>query len=169
MNLEYEFTEQDYIEYNLYHYQNSPSTKRLLLIQRYGVALLFMILAPLMHLISQVPFSYYLISFAIASIVWIVLFPKIVEQSMKKRILKMVEEGKRNYLFGRHELRITQDGIHGKTGVSETTWHRIERAVETEKHVLVYLNSITAFVVPKSAFGSQEEKDRFLEEVSRFK
>ena len=169
MKLEYDFTEQDYIDYNIYHSKYSPSIKRLLRLQRYGVAFLLMVLAPLMHMISHDSLNFYLISFAIASIAWVILFPKLYESSLKRRILKIVEEGRRNSLFGRHELRITQDGIHGKTGVSESTWHRIERAVETEKHVIVYVNAITAFIVPKSAFTSEEEKERFLEEVNKFR
>lgn len=169
MNIKYEFTEQDYIDFNIYHSHHSPSIKRLLRLQRYGVALLLMILVPVMHLIGCGSLIFLFTYFAVIAIVWIIIYPKVYERSLKRRIIKLVEEGKRNYLFGWHELTITQDGIHGKTEASETTWHCIEKAVETEKHVLVYVNSITAVVISKNAFASSEEKDRFLNELNRFK
>lgn len=168
MHLEYDFTEQDYIDYNIYHTTFSNSMKRSLLTQRYGLAILFITLGAITYWCDQNPSIFTLIYFTFAAIIWIIVFPKIYNRILKKKIMKLVVEGKRNYLFGHHELRIDQDGIHVKTEASESTWHCIERAVESDKHVLIYVNSISAIIIPMSAFASDVEKINFLNEVRKF-
>lgn len=170
MILEYEFNKQDYIDYNLYHIHNSPTLKKSLFIQRFIVPIIFLVFPLLLQFIGDdIPFWYWSVLFSITFILWIIFFPRIHEKTMIKRVSKLLNEGKNNNIFGKHMLSISDDGIYGKTEASESKWKHVEKVVETENHILVYVSSISAIIVPKRAFSSNEQKGRFLDEVKRFK
>jgi hypothetical protein len=51
-----------------------------------------------------------------------------------------------------------QAQLEGQSGSS--AWKLIERVVETETYILLYLNRLRAYIIPKSAFADGAELDR---------
>ena len=51
-----------------------------------------------------------------------------------------------------------QAQLDGQSG--HTDWKLIERAVETDTHIFLYLNRLRGYVIPKEAFGDDAELQR---------
>lgn len=60
------------------------------------------------------------------------------------------------------KLVIDDAGIHavldGQSG--STAWKLIERSVETESHIFLYLNRLRGYIIPKSAFADGADLQR---------
>ena len=79
--------------------------------------------------------------------------------------LKSAHRAKRTAgLIGPHELRITPEGVYGTTdGVeSHVTWSRIASVVETEAWLYLFLNRVSAVIVPIGAFENAAHRERFV-------
>lgn len=64
MNIHYELTEEDYINFNLYHIKHSKMGKRSLLLQRIVTPFLYIIVAYLFSMIGNLPFCHCLSLFS---------------------------------------------------------------------------------------------------------
>jgi YcxB-like protein len=51
-----------------------------------------------------------------------------------------------------------QAQLDGQSG--STAWKLIERVVETESYIFLYLNRLRAYIIPKSALGNPVERER---------
>lgn len=58
-----------------------------------------------------------------------------------------------------------QAQLDGQSG--STAWKLIERVVETESHIFLYLNRLRAYIIPKSAIGDPEIGQRLRQLISR--
>ena len=56
-----------------------------------------------------------------------------------------------------------------KTENSEAKCNRIEKIVETDKHIFIYISSLAAFIIPARIFSNAEEKGCFLSKLESFK
>ena len=74
-------------------------------------------------------------------------------------------------LVGAHELRITPDGLHGKSAdqpESHVTWSHIDRIVETDTWLYLFINRVSAVIVPQSAFATADERTAFASAAQRW-
>jgi len=74
-------------------------------------------------------------------------------------------------LVGAHELRITPEGLHGKSDghpESHVTWSHIDRVVETEAWLYLFINRVSAVIVPQSAFATAAERTAFSSAAQRW-
>ncbi|ROR30365.1 YcxB-like protein [Mobilisporobacter senegalensis] len=74
---------------------------------------------------------------------------------------KVVNEGKNNDILGHHCLFITEESIIEKSENSESKYNIIEKVAETEKHLFIYVNTVSAYIIPKK-YLSVEEKNELL-------
>ena len=75
-------------------------------------------------------------------------------------------------LVGAHELRITPEGLHGKSDghpESHVTWSHIDRIVETETWLYLFINRVSAVIVPQSAFVSGADRAEFADAARRWR
>lgn len=78
-------------------------------------------------------------------------------------IIKLVKAAKKEKEKPVFEYTFTKGGMHcDSNGRSlDLTWQEIYKVVETKKMFLVYLNKSSAFIIPKSAFESDEDIELF--------
>jgi hypothetical protein len=162
MNLEYQLTKQDYIDFNIYHMTYSVTLKRSVFIQRFIVPIIFLGLPIFLPKITGILLWYWIKFCIIASIVWIVFYPKILRKSITRRISKMLDEGKTTGILRKHNFLFTEEGIVDKTEFSETKYNLLEKVVEYEKHIFIYVRAIMAYIIPIRIFISVDEKNNFL-------
>ena len=167
MNLEYEMTRQDYIDFNIYHMTHSTTMKRSLLIQRFIFPIIFLICPLLLTKITTIPLWYWTSIFIITSILWIAFYPKILKRLIEKKVSQMLEEGKTTGIVGIHNLSVSEDGIIDKTEFSETKYDLIEKIVESETHIFIYVSAVMAYIIPIRVFAIADEKDNFLSIISK--
>lgn len=164
MKIEYKLTKEDYIQYNLYYMDTSDTVRKSLFRQRYITSLVFLVFPFIMGLVSNIPLWYWLAVFILAYILWVAYYPRYFRSYSKKRIQKMMEEGKSEKLLGLHSMELTEEGITETTsyGVSKISWTMMERIDETDLYIYIFFNAFTAFVVPLRIFKSEDEKNEFL-------
>ncbi len=162
MNLEYQITKQDYIDFNIYHMTHSVTMKRSLFIQRFIFPIIFLVLPIFLIRITAIPLWYWFTTFIISSILWVVFYPKSLKKSVKRKISKILEEGKNTGILGNHIFSFTEEGIVDKTEFSETKYSLIEKVVESETHIFIYVSAVMAYIIPIRIFGSADEKNNFL-------
>ncbi|MCB2353945.1 YcxB family protein [Clostridium estertheticum] len=162
MNLEYQITKQDYIDFNIYHMTHSVTMKRSLFIQRFIFPIIFLISPIFLIKITDIPLWYWFSVCIISSVLWIVFYPKFLKRSVEKRISKLLEEGKTTGILGEHNFSFTEEGVVDKTEFSETKYNLIEKVVESEAHIFIYVSAVMAYIIPIRIFGSVDEKSEFL-------
>ncbi len=164
MKVEFNFTKEDYIAFNLHHIDTSPTIKRSLLIQRYGVSLIFLIVPYFFSRISGAPWSLSFIVYGAIFIAWIIYYPKYFMHVTKNRVRKLIEEGDNSDIFGMHSVNLTEEGVEqiSNSEESKASWSAIKRIDETPEYTYIYITAINAYLVPNRAFGGIIEKEAFM-------
>lgn len=167
MEIEFQLNEEDYIDYNVNHAKKSPSLKRSVTIIRILGPVAFLIAPFLIVNFSDIPFWYWMSIFGITSVVWIVFYPKYFNWELKRKIAKMLLEGKNDSLFKQIKISLNETGIvqQSRAGETMTEWNEVDSVDETHKHIYIYNSSISAYIIPKRAFNDQQAIDLFLEKI----
>jgi hypothetical protein len=118
---------------------------------------------------DDIPLWYWYIIFSIVFIFWIIFFPKVFKKSYIKRIKKLLDEGKNSYMFGKNILTLIEDGIIVKTEAIESKYSHIEKAVVTDKHILIYISAVSAIIIPISCFDTVEDKSTFIKMLEKYR
>lgn len=167
MELKFELLEEDYINFNIDHANKSPSLKRNVSLIRILGPVTFLIAPFIIIRFSEIPLWYWMTLFGITSIIWLLFYPKHFDWEMRRRIKKMLKEGKNESLFKERKISLTDEAIIETSSSSQTStiWSRIDRVEETDRYIYIYNSSISAYIIPKRVFKDDKEKIIFLEEV----
>ena len=170
MNIEFERTIQDVLDFNLFHMAQSPSIKRQLLLMQIITSLLVIplpigIFYLAFHSINAIT----VVASILAGVLVFVLYPQVAQKLTINRIKKMLSEGNNNALLGRQIVSLSPEGIFVKnqTAESKINWSTVDKVTENDKHIYLYTSSINALVIPKNGFRSEKEKQEFLAEVNK--
>ena len=154
----------DYFEANKYHFLNSSAGKKAIWLLR----LLMPIAFALGILISCREISSFgriitTIAWIIASVLWVIFAKSIVLKNLRKNIGKLKKDGKLPY-NKETSILFDNESIIANTSESETksNYQVIERVVENEKAVYIYVNSMQVYMIPLSAFADDEERKCFI-------
>lgn len=164
IKIDFKITKEDYIEFNTYHMEHSPAVKKAIFIQRYIVSLVYLIAPFVFSRISEIPFLFWMIPFAIIYILWVCFYPRRIRRLTEKRIKKMLEEGDNSEFLGDQCMTLTEEGVEKKSPTSErkNSWASVQRIVETKNLLMIYVSAVSAYLVPLRAFEKAEEKEVFL-------
>lgn len=172
--MEYRFditlTEQDYIAYNQFHAFDSPQGKK----QRkrnkmmLSTAILALIVAMGLILRDSIVFALYDAALAVYLAVCLLFYRKIAMLILKWQIKRMKKEGKLPYepaatmeFYADHFVEITP------AGRMERQYSSIERiCIVPDRFVLLYLNTVTAVILPISQLRQQTQLEGFLDFLS---
>lgn len=161
MEINFRVTENDYIQYNLYHYANSPATKLILMFSRLCVPIVLIIAALIIikhhTLLSWLPVL-------IISVAWFFWRPVLFRRTIAKNVKKLMHEGRCCEFIGDFTVTINENALlHARQGqITETAYNRIEHIVQDNERIYLYLGSLTAIIIPKTAFKDASEQEAFL-------
>lgn len=167
MEINYELTETDYLDFNLHHAKSSPTIQHSILVQRLLGPVVFLIAPFFAAKKSGLPLWYWFILFGIVSVVWFVFYPKYLNRDISRKTLKIIKEGENENILGKKTIVLTSDDII-ETGLSsdeKVKLSSIKKIEETEKHIFIYISSMSAFIVPIRAFENTELKDEFIRKI----
>lgn len=80
----------------------------------------------------------------------------------------MLNEGKNSGILDNHSLSITEKGIIDKAEYSEEKFNLIEKVVESNTHIFIYVSSLSACIIPKRIFNNLEEKQELLNALNLY-
>ncbi|WP_035051071.1 YcxB family protein [Carnobacterium pleistocenium] len=170
MEIEFELLEKDYINFNIDHTKKSPSLKRSINVQRLVGPIVFLIAPFIVIRFSAIPIWYWMAVFSIASLIWFVFYPRYFDWEMRKRIVKMLQEGNNENLLKKIKIVVTDKGISESsvTGELNSKWNEVNRVDETNEYIYIYNSSISAYIIPKRIFENENTLKIFLEEISKY-
>lgn len=159
VEIDYTLTEEDYLNFNMYHVKNSKTATKSLNIQRFLGPLFFIVFAYVFSLIVDIAFLGIFIPFLVISIFWVIFYPKYFYSLVKRQTKKMIQEGENEGLLGKHHLLMTDEGITEITSSSETRvrWESLKDLTEDDHSFYLYNSGLSAIILPKSALTNIKE------------
>ena len=167
MRLEYELLEDDYINFNLLHMKHSKTIKKSMKINRYLTPVIFLLLPIMLYIIhpemESTQKNFWFVIFLFAFILWVCFYDKWTYKINEKRLRSVIKEKDNEGFFGTHTLEIENDTIKisDETGEKIISILSLKDIIEDEKYIILYLNSLSAIIVPKRVFKNQDEKVKF--------
>ena len=170
MTLKYTLTSEDYIAFNLYHSQHSQSLRKMIAVQRILPALVFIVFGLFLASWFQMPFLFALSIYSILALIWILYYPHYFKRTLRKRVSKMLNEKDNRTLLGDYVMILGPEGFESKSNSQETKieWSGIQSLEVTKDYIFLYNSSISAFILPSSAFHSEEERETFIKLVTNY-
>ncbi|WHY01416.1 YcxB family protein [Neobacillus sp. DY30] len=164
MEIKYNLTEKDYLNFNLFHVKNSASATRSLNLQRYVTPLVYLIFAYIFSSIADIPFLYAAIPFLIVGILWAVFYSKYFYYTISRQTKKMIREGKNEGIIGEHTMNMTEEGIvdTNPNGETKVNWSGFIKLVEDESSLYLYNSAVSAYIIPKRDLANVEEIRQFI-------
>lgn len=164
MKIAFDFTEQDYIDFNMHYYETSPTMRRSLNKSRIAGTLICFMMPFVAKDFGRVPFPYLMGGLGIMGILWFFFFPSRLQKLYLKQIKKMLQE-KPNTFFGPKTLELRDDGIMVKGDAQESlnTYSSISQMYEHKGSIYLYNSAVSALIIPASAFSSSSERQAFLD------
>jgi len=163
VEVQYEVTMADMVEFNRYHMAHSPTVRRSLRTARVLASAGFVAIGIVIS-VEQGTFTG-LAVFGLASVLWFLLMPALVRRRTIKTVRRMLSEGEGRGLLGKCTLSIAVDGsrVVRETGESTFAWCAVDRIVTAERYVYIYVGATSALVIPKSAFADPAGCEWFVE------
>lgn len=161
MQINYELTKEDYIDFNMYHGLRSKTVKKSIFLQRYIVPIVYLIVPFFLEDYRSPKFKYCMGLFIGIAIMWIIFYKKYFNASVKKKIIKMIDEGETSKNYGNKVMILNKEGIEGigEHDKSKLKWDGIYKIEESDKHIFIYINSMSAYIIPIRAL---DDKEKFL-------
>ena len=162
MSVKYELTLEDLTAFNRHHSLTSKRARqRLRRIQAFGVVTSLVLAAIWTEWtgLMRVLFS------TVMSLFWVFGYPAYYRWAIKRHTRKTYSEGANRGLLGNHSISIDAEGVTEKTSVGETRtdWSGIEKIDEDGQYVYLYVSVRQAHVIPKKAFTSTNDVEKFLQ------
>ncbi|WP_223592330.1 YcxB family protein [Neobacillus bataviensis] len=164
MEIRYHLTEEDYLNFNMFHVKNSKAAMRSLNIQRFLLPIIFIIAAYLASTYGDMPFVTAFVIYFIIAVLWIIFYPKIFYRHVKRMTKRMMNEGKNEGMLGEHVLRMTDEGIVDSSANGETrvTWAGIVEMKEDQNNIYLYNSGVSACILPKRELHDVEGVRNYL-------
>lgn len=159
MKIDYNLTEEDYLNFNMFHLKNSKTATKSLNLQRFLTPLFLIAFGYIFSTITEIEFLSIFITFLIISTLWIIFYPKYFYSHVSRQTKKMIQEGKNGGLLGKHLLLMTEEGLIETTPNSETkvSWASVKEFVEDEDNFYLYNSGLSAIILPKRDVADEEE------------
>lgn len=164
MDLKYHLTEDDYINFNMFHIKNSESIMGALKKQRLFTPIFYLAFSFIFSKILAIPFLFSFVPFFILSVLWVLFYEKYFFGRVIRQTKKMIKEGKNTSLLGDHHMVLTDEGIVDSTSFGETkvTWSGINEFKQDDRYFFLYNSAMSAYILPKRELKNVTEIESYL-------
>jgi hypothetical protein len=164
MDLKYKLTEEDYINFNLFHMKNSETIMKSVRNQRIFTPVFYLLFSVVFSFLLDIPFLVSFTPFFILSVLWVLFYPKYLFGRAIRHTKKLVKEGRNESILGEHYMVLNDEGIVDKTSKGETkvTWSGINELKENDQYIYLYNSALSGYILPKREFENVEEIRQYL-------
>lgn len=158
---EYALTREDYINFNVHFYKTSKTMQR----SMWTARILLLVIAGVLPFVLTNPVNIVLILVTGAlGIAVFIYYPKLIDRQMMKRIYKMLDEDNRGDLFASRTVVFKDELIEARTEHANTTylWSGVINILEDADYIYMFVNRVTALILPKTLFKNEAEQIKFL-------
>ncbi len=166
MTFKYLITVQDWVEFNIYHMTHSKVSKASRDLMRYIGIVFFILLAYVFQKGSQ-DSSIYWVTSVVLSFVWFLYYPDIHKKEVGKQAKKMFAEDENKGFLGNQALIMDDESITvtNEYSCNKMKWSLFNKIISTDEYVYIYDSSVSAIIIPASAFENIEEMKSFYHSV----
>jgi hypothetical protein len=109
--------------------------------------------------------------FLVLSVASFFIFPYLNKAEVIRGLRKATTEGDNKALLGHQTISLSPDNILVKTQSSESkyTWASINKIVQSDKYIFLYISSISAIAIPGKAFSTENELQEFVSYVDIYR
>ncbi len=170
MKLHYTLTQDNYLDFNIFHTLNSAPAKALLRKIRTQPPMVwllafFVFCGYSLYTSGQLPtmLAYIILSM---SVLWYFLYPLCHRKTLEWRLKRRLAGGGRE-VMGEVALELLDDCLRAEDagGAREVPCDEIERLVENKGCLYIYIGESSAFIVPRSAFANDEAHRQFSKNI----
>ena len=163
--LRYDFhvTEKDYIDFNLHAVKHNVSHKKQLITLRVLLPAMLAVLYLLIGIKNPETRLATGITYLIIAVIWEIVFYPVFTLIVRLNLKSQIKHGSHLYtpdatlIFGENDFsEITPDEE------LKYTYERIESMAENKGAMYLYLSSLTAIIIPSSAFASSAEREKLI-------
>jgi hypothetical protein len=174
MEVEYSLGLEDLLAFNQDRNAHSPTIRR----QHLTVQVFFLVLAGIPWLVGfgmvrlagprTLTAGYAVVGLAVA--VLFLSYPALARRAERRLASRMYMEGQNRSLLSRHRLTITPETITDANELSVTTmkWVAVEKIAVDRGHAYFYTSALSAIILPKASFPTEEEFRDFVETAQRY-
>lgn len=157
MKINYQLTNSDFLEYQLYTSSKSESHKKKRKNNRIIGPILFLVYG--VYLIKKDENYIGIIVFGIAAILWFIFYPKYSKWRYKNHFQKHVKENYKNRINKPVEIDFDENSVNAKDFTSESKINgtELKELIETKNHFFIKLTTDLSLIVPKHSIENQTE------------
>ena len=168
MELHYDITKQDYIDFNLNYFVNNAMIQRSILMTRIATAVLVIVGGTvLMYWVKGLSVLSVAVYLALAALCFFG-----TPWYMKRKVVKNTERILRNannkQLCGPKTLTLREDEfeLSGETEDTVYQYEAVQRTATDAGHYYIFVDEFSAVIVPFSAFEDETQKKAFYERIT---
>ena len=168
MELHYNITKQDFIDFNLNYYNNNAIVQRSIRTMRIATAAIVILggsaLMYWLHTLTPVSIAVYVALAAVCF--WGT--PRYMRHKMIKNIEKILKNAKNKQLCGPKTLTLRESEFE-LSGENEDTVYQysaVQRTATDDKHYYIFVDEFSAVIVPFSAFENDAQKQDFYNKIT---
>ena len=154
MKFRYTVTEKAYLDFNMYHILNSPYLRKQARLARIMPFMFWLLLLGVDAFTSGVFSPGFSLAFITLGALWFLFYPAYYRKANKKRLKRYIDEGNGQEYIGDQSLELLDDRMRteDKTGLREMPYAIVDRLVENQDCLYIFIGAMTAVIVPQSAF-----------------
>ncbi|MCI7126392.1 MAG: YcxB family protein [Agathobaculum sp.] len=168
MELHYDITKQDYIDFNLNYYTNNAVVQRSILMTRIASAAIVILggtmLMYWLQAISPVSIAVYV---ALAAVCFFGM-PWYMKRKLVKNTERILRNANNKQLCGPKTMILREQEFELK-GENEDTVYQyaaVQRTASDEGHYYIFVDEFSALIVPFTAFESEQQKQAFYSRIT---
>jgi hypothetical protein len=157
MTVNYQLTNSDFLEYQLYASSKSDLHKKRNFRSRILVPLLYIGFGLFLYLKHNS--SLVASIFVVIAILWLLFYPKYSSWRYKNHFKKHVEENYKNRINKPVEIDFDESSVNAKdfTSESKISGTELKELIETKNHFFIKLTTDLSLIVPKHSIENQTE------------
>lgn len=170
MKIYYYLDREDYINFNIHHFENNKSLRIAINIQRFGIPLIFLIVPVVANLLFRYKSALMNFLFLSVAIVWMLVYKHLMKRFMVKHIKKNMNVEEIIYL-GERIFEIDKEKILVITEEKEEEF-LIKDLVEvqvTMDYAFLYKGMADAYIIPLKFCKTEKQKRDFIELLNEIK
>lgn len=168
MELHYDITKQDYIDFNLNYFTNNAVVQRSILITRVATAAIVVLggtmLMYWLHALNAFSVAVYL---ALAAACFFGM-PWYMKRKMIKNVDRILQRANNKQLCGPKTLTLREEEFE-LAGENEDTvyqYEAVQRTATDANHFYIFVDEFSAIIVPFSAFVDEQQKTAFYDRIT---
>ncbi|MDO5141916.1 MAG: YcxB family protein [Eubacteriales bacterium] len=168
MELHYEITKQDYIDFNLHYYMNNAVVQRSLLITRIMTAVLVLIGGTLlMYWVEGLGVLSTAVYLALAAVCFFGT-PWYMKRKVAKNTERILRNANNKQLCGPKTLilRETDFELKGENEDTVYQYEAVQRTATDEGHYYIFVDEFSGLIIPFTAFENEGQKRDFYDRIT---